>query len=114
MPKKVPEKTAPNAKNTLEKTAYYVNRLFYHTWKKENSIHAYEIDFLVASRAKIVPIEIKSSDVNTHKSITEFSKKYSGKVLKQFLFSQKDVRHMEQLMFKPIYMLPFAMEDLLE
>ena len=24
MPKKVPEKTAPNAKNTLEKTAYYV------------------------------------------------------------------------------------------
>ena len=90
------------------------NRLFYHTWKKENSTHAYEIDFLVASRAKIVPIEIKSSDVKTHTSINEFSKKYSGKVLKQFLFSQKDVRHMELLMLKPLYMLPFVMEDLLE
>ena len=88
-------------------------RLFYHTWEKENSDHYYEVDFLIASNAKLVPIEIKSSNVNTYKSIETFSKKYSKKVYKQYLFSQKDVGHKEQLMFKPIYMLPFVLEDLL-
>ena len=89
------------------------NSLFYHTWKKEDGIHYYEVDFLVASHAKISPIEIKSSNVNTYKSIAAFAEKYSKRVYKQYLFSQKDVGHREQLMFKPIYMLPFVLEDLL-
>lgn len=50
------------------------NRLFYHTWKKDDGVHFYEIDFLIASNAKIVPMEIKSSNVNTHKSISDFCK----------------------------------------
>ncbi len=88
------------------------NKLFYHTWKKENSVHEYEVDFLLASNAKIIPIEVKSSATNTHKSITEFSIKFSKKVYKQFLFSQKDVGYKEQLLYKPIYMLPFVLEEL--
>ena len=88
------------------------NKLFYHTWKKDDNVHYYEIDFLIASHAKIIPIEIKTSNVNTHKSITEFSKTYSKRIFKQYLFSQKDVGHMEQLMYKPIYMLPFVLEEL--
>ena len=88
------------------------NRLFYHTWKKADNTHDYEIDFLLASNAKLVPMEIKSSAVNTHKSITEFATKFSRKVYKQFLFSQKDVDNKEQLLYKPIYMLPFVLEEL--
>ncbi|MGX8679676.1 MAG: DUF4143 domain-containing protein [Sphaerochaetaceae bacterium] len=88
------------------------NRLFYHTWKKKDQIHEYQIDFLIASNGKIVPIEIKASSVNTHKSITEFCAKYSSKIFKQYLFSQKDVDHKDQLLFKPIYMLPFVLEEL--
>ena len=88
------------------------NKLFYHTWKKKDDVHDYEIDFLIASNAKLVPIESKSSAVNTHKSITEFYTKYPSKVYRQYLFSQKDVDHKEQLMFKPVYMLPFVLEDL--
>ena len=57
-------------------------------------------------------MEIKSSNVNTHKSISTFCKKYSKKVYRQYLFSQKDAGHMEQLIYKPIYMLPFVLEDL--
>ena len=72
----------------------------------------YEIDFLIASNAKIVPIEIKSSSVNTHVSISAFCKKYSKKVYRQYLFSQKDVGHIEQLNLKPIYMMPFVLEEL--
>lgn len=88
------------------------NKLFYHTWKKKDDVHDYEVDFLLVSNAKLVPIEIKSSAVNTHKSITEFYSKYSNKVYRQYLFSQKDVDHKEQIMFKPIYMLPFVLEEL--
>lgn len=88
------------------------NRLFYHTWKKDDDVHSYEVDFLIASNAKLVPMEIKSSNVNTHKSISAFFKKYSKKVYRQYLFSQRDVGHMEQLIYKPIYMLPFVLEEL--
>lgn len=31
---------------------------------------------------------------------------------KEYLFSQKDVGHMEQLIYKPIYMLPFVIDEL--
>ena len=88
------------------------NKLFYHTWKKNDDVHDYEVDFLLASNAKLVPIEIKSSAVNTHKSICEFCSKFSNKVYRQYLFSQKDVDNKEQLMYKPLYMLPFMLEEL--
>ena len=87
------------------------NKLFYHTWKKDNN-HEYEVDFLTASNAKLVPIEIKTSSVNTHKSIAVFGEKYSKKVYSKYLFSQKDVGHREDILFKPVYMLPFVLEDL--
>ena len=88
------------------------NKLFYHTWKKDDDTHHYEVDFIIASNAKIVPIEIKSSNVNTHKSISVFATKYSKRVYREYLFSQKDVGHKEQLMYKPMYMLPFVLEEL--
>ncbi len=70
--------------------------------------------YVIASKAKLVPVEIKSSNVNTHKSISVFSDKYSKKVYKQHLFSQKDIGHKDQILFKPIYMLPFVLEELSE
>ncbi|NWO23219.1 ATP-binding protein [Mogibacterium timidum] len=86
--------------------------LYYHTWEKKNSSHYYEIDFLLASKTKIVPIEVKSSGIGKHGSITEFQKKYSKYVLKEILLSQKDVGNIEMLKLYPIYMLPFIIEDL--
>lgn len=86
-------------------------RLFYHTWKKEGSTHSYEIDFLISKRAKVVPLEIKSSNTRFHDSITEFAKKYSSKVEEQYLLSQKDVKNEDNLQFKPIYMIPFILEE---
>ena len=51
------------------------NELFYYTFFNETSRHNYEIDFLLASRNKICPIEVKSSGYKTHKSLDEFCKK---------------------------------------
>ena len=86
--------------------------LYYHTWEKENSSHYYEVDFLLPSKTKIIPLEIKSSGIGKHESITAFKKKYSKQVLRQILLSQKDVGHAEMLQLYPVYMLPFILEDL--
>lgn len=79
--------------------------LLYHTWKEEGKTHPYEIDFLIGDKTKIIPLEIKSSDANNHKSINEFSKKYSSRISRRVLFSQNDVSNDEMLELKPIYLL---------
>ena len=86
--------------------------LYYHTWEKPNSTHYYEVDFLLASKTKTVPIEVKSSTAGKHESIKVFQKKYSKQVADQILLSQKDIGNMEMLKLYPIYMLPFILEEL--
>lgn len=86
--------------------------LYYHTWEKKDSSHYYEVDFLLASNTKIVPVEVKSSGIGKHESIIEFQKKYSKHVAKEILLSQKDIGNIEMLKLYPIYMLPFVIEDL--
>ncbi len=86
--------------------------LYYHTWEKKGSSHYYEVDFLLASNTKIVPVEVKSSGIGKHESIIEFQKKYSKHVAKEVLLSQKDIGNIEMLKLYPIYMLPFVIEGL--
>ena len=86
--------------------------LYFHTWQKENSTHSYEIDFLIPNGVNVLPFEVKSSGVHNHNSIDVFKKKYHKYVKKQFLLSQKDVNVEGELIFKPIYMLPFVLEEL--
>lgn len=86
--------------------------LYYHTWKKEGSTHSFEVDFLLTSKNKIVPIEVKSSAVKNHKSIDQFAVKYSRYVGERYLLSQKDVGNIGTLKLKPIYMTIFLLNDL--
>ena len=86
--------------------------LYYHTWRKEASTHSYEIDFLLSSKGKIVPIEVKSSDAHLHLSMDAFCQKYPAIISRRFLFSQKDIGHDEMLEFKPIYLAPVIISEL--
>ena len=43
--------------------------LYYHTWKKDQN-HYYEIDFLTTDKDQLNVIEVKSSGVGNHASIT--------------------------------------------
>lgn len=86
--------------------------LYYHTWRKEGSTHSFEIDFLITSKNKIIPIEVKSSAVKNHKSIDAFEKKYSQYVGERYLLSQKDVAKEGTLKYLPIYMTMFLLKDL--
>ena len=86
--------------------------LLYHTWKPEGQTRPYEIDFLIDNKSKLIPIEIKSSEINNHKSINEFSKKYSSRISRRVLFSQNDISHDGMLEIKPIYLLPQLLKEL--
>ena len=46
----------------------------YRSYIKIDS-HYYEVDFLLSSKTKIVPLEVKSSGLGKHESITVFQKK---------------------------------------
>ena len=83
--------------------------LYYHTWEKENSTHYYEIDFLISEGTKISAIEVKSSGVGKHESITEFKKRFSGNVKDCYLLSQKDTGIDGDLKMKPLYLTPFLL-----
>ena len=72
------------------------------TWR-----HNYEIDFLLASRNKICPIEVKSSGYKTHKSLDEFCKKYSDHILDKYLVYTKDLAKDSDILCLPVYMVPF-------
>jgi len=87
-------------------------KLYYHTWRKDGSTHYYEIDFLLTSKNKVVPIEVKSSSIRNHESITQFALKYSQFVGRQYLISPKDVSSEGALVNKPIYLLPSVVRDL--
>ena len=86
--------------------------IYYHTWEKKGSTHYYELDFLLQAGAKIMPVEVKSSSNKNHESIDAFCIKFSERISRPLLLSQKDVSNEDQLMFKPIYMLPFVLEEL--
>ena len=83
------------------------NELFYHTIMNQNSKHNYEIDFILARKNKIVPIEIKSSGYKTHKSLDVFTEKYSGRILRRYLVYTKDLSKDEDVFCIPVYMVPF-------
>ncbi len=79
-------------------------KLYYHTWRKGDSTHSYEIDFLMIKNKMVVPIEVKSSRVKPHTSMDEFCRKYSNVVGERYLLSKKDVSKDGMLQLKPLYM----------
>ena len=86
--------------------------LYYHTWRDKDKTHSNEVDFLITNKNKIIPIEVKSSNIKNHKSIDLFVEKYTQIVGRRFLFSQKDISHDGMLELMPIYLVTFILESL--
>ena len=83
------------------------NELFYHTFMNPTSRHNYEVDFLIARKNKICPLEIKSSGYKKHASLDRFCEKYSDRILRKYLVYTKDYTKDKDVICLPIYMLPF-------
>ena len=83
------------------------NSLFYYTFLDEKSRHNFEIDFLLARKNKVCPIEIKSSGYKTHASLDAVSEKYSSRILNKYLVYTKDLGKDRDVFSIPVYMTMF-------
>ena len=83
------------------------NELFYHTFMNENTRRNYEIDFLLARKNKICPLEVKSSGYKIHASLDAFSKKFSDRILDKFLVYTKDYGKDKDIICLPVYLTQF-------
>ena len=83
------------------------NELYYHTIMNEKSKHNYEIDFILARKNKIVPVEVKSSGYKAHKSLDVFTEKFSDRILKRYLIYTRDLSKDQDIICIPVYMIPF-------
>ena len=83
------------------------NELFYHTFLNENTRRNYEIDFILARKNKICPVEVKSSGYRTHASLDRFSEKYSDRIGEKYLIYTKDMQKDRDVLMLPAYYVPF-------
>ena len=77
------------------------HELFFHRFDR------YEVDFLLTSGKKLLPLEVKSSAYCTHKSLDCFVDKYSDKVKESYVIYGKDVKREGDIIYIPFYMSMF-------
>lgn len=63
-----------------------------------------EVDFIIASMGKVIPIESKSGRSSEHVSLDRFMEKYSDKVKGAYVVHSKDLRVDGDITYIPIYM----------
>ena len=81
--------------------------LFYHTFMNESTRRNYEIDFILARKNKVCPIEVKSSGYKTHASLDAFSRKFPDRILDKYLIYTKDFAKDEDIFCLPTYLVQF-------
>ena len=83
------------------------NNLFYYAMESETSNHLYEIDFLISKGDKICPMEVKSGNYRTHKSLDVFCDKFSRRIRDKYVVHTKDYKRENGIHYIPVYMVPF-------
>lgn len=81
--------------------------LFYHTIPYANGKKNYEVDFIIADKHKVSPIEVKSSSYKSHKSLDVFCSKYSDRILNKYIIYTKDYKRENGIDYIPVYMTMF-------
>ena len=81
--------------------------LYYHTIPYAEKKKFYEIDFVMADKHKISPIEVKSSGYRSHKSLDEFCAKFSDRILNKYIIYTKDYKRENGIDYLPVYMTMF-------
>lgn len=80
---------------------------FYSRCNKENRENHMEIDFIISEGKKIAPIEVKSSNYNSHSSLDKFKKKFSTKIGNSYILYSKDLMIKDGIIHLPFYMAMF-------
>ena len=80
------------------------NIYFYKKIDKTTKKTVMEIDFLIRQGNKFCPIEVKSSDNYTTKSLQIFKKTFSNKIGTLYVLHNGDVKREENIIYLPYYM----------
>ena len=75
--------------------------------KSETSNHLHEIDFQLSSGTKICPLEVKSSNYKTHKSLDNFCSKFSSRIGEKYIVHTKEYKSENGVTYIVFYMRPF-------
>ncbi|MBR2255078.1 MAG: DUF4143 domain-containing protein, partial [Candidatus Methanomethylophilaceae archaeon] len=73
-------------------------------FQSDESDRTQEVDFVLADGRGLVPIEVKSSRVNPHKSLDRFMRKYGDRIERAYIVSTKNLRKDAGVTVIPIYM----------
>lgn len=95
--------------NYVAQTLMFQNHklYFYSRYDKNNKDERMEIDFLIRKDKKICPIEVKSSDYKTHRSIDKFKAKFKKKIGQPYVIYTKDLKVEDGIIYLPVYMTMF-------
>lgn len=77
---------------------------YYKETSKDTKKTVMEIDFLIRDGSKLVPIEVKSGEKKSIKSLTAFKEKYGKKVGRSIVLHHGEIRVEETLLWLPYYM----------
>jgi predicted AAA+ superfamily ATPase len=80
---------------------------FYSSSDRNDSKNRMEIDFLIAEDKYISPIEVKSSEYKSHKSIDKFYLKYKERINNRYIIYTKDLKIEDKVIYLPVYMTSF-------
>ncbi len=80
---------------------------FYSRCDNLNRSNHMEIDFLIAQKKKISPIEVKSGHYRRHSSLDKFMKKFSSKIGTPYILYPNDVMKKDGILHLPLYMATF-------
>ena len=75
--------------------------LFFHRFDR------YEVDFLLTTGKKLLPIEVKSSSYSAHKSLDHFQDKYPDRIKTSYVIYSKDLKREGNITYIPFYMTMF-------
>lgn len=87
--------------------AFNLHRLVYYSFYDEENKRTFEVDFILSEGNKVNPIEVKSSNYRVHRSLDEFSVKYSSRIKKKYLIHIKDYQREKDIIGLPFYMAQF-------
>ena len=80
---------------------------FYSRVDTNNRKNMMEIDFLIACKGKICPVEVKSSAYRTHSSLGKFKNRFSSRLGDSYILYTKDVMVKDSVTHLPLYMAIF-------
>lgn len=88
--------------------AFSGRRLFFYSrYDIENSEARMEIDFLIRIGDKICPVEVKSGNYRSHKSLDKFKNKFKNRIGDSFILYTKDLMEKDGILHLPLYMASF-------